>query len=162
MDGTFLNVCLGGTSSGGDGLRRPVLESASLVVLEEASLLWLMLDDGTRGGGTGWFAVASVSGTASVVEGASAASCWNGSLGRAGDGAGDEANDEALEGIDAFEGPLPLFHAAALLRASKLEGRWISVPSSLAMTQPLLLLLDWIAAAARSPCAEVAAIVVTG
>lgn len=53
-----------------------------------------------------------------------------------------EASEEALEGIDACDGPLPLFHAAALRRASKLVGLSISVPSSLAMTQPRRLLLE--------------------
>lgn len=44
VEGTFLNVCFGGTSRGGDGRRRPVLDSTSLAVLEVPSLLWLILD----------------------------------------------------------------------------------------------------------------------
>lgn len=66
----------------------------------------------------------------------------NASLEIVGDGAGVEASDEAREGMDAWEGPLPLFHAAALLRASKLEGRSASASSSVAMTHPLLRLLE--------------------
>lgn len=57
------------------------------------------------------------------------------------DGVVGDASEDALDGIEACEGPLPLFHAATLLLASKLVGLGISVPSSLAMTQPLLRLL---------------------
>lgn len=163
VDGTFLNVCFGGTSSGGDGRRRPELDSASLVVLEDASLLWLILDDGMRGGGTGATGVLSAFGEGGLVAGASVESGFKGGLGNVGDGAdaavGDGAeaavSDDALDGMDACEGPLPLFHAAALARASKLDGLGTSVPSSLAMTHPLRLLLDW--GTPRSPCEEVAA-----
>ena len=131
-----------------------------------------MDEDGMRGGGTGCpgaGVVTLVDGTlveasfvgAALVEGAVfVVGAANGALAIVGDGVG-EAKEEALEGIEACEGPLPLFHAAALFRASKLVGLSTSVPSSLAMTHPLLLLLEW--AMARSPCVdEVVGMVILG
>ena len=69
VDGTFLKVCFGGTSSGGDGLRRPLLDSASLVALEGALLVWPMPDRASRGDGTGCFAAELVFGTGTTAEG---------------------------------------------------------------------------------------------
>ena len=64
MDGCFLNVCFGGTSRGGDGRRFPELASASVledaVVLADVSLSWLMLDQCSLRGGTGWLIPESV------------------------------------------------------------------------------------------------------
>lgn len=101
-----------------------------------------MLEDGTRGGGTGRLAAALALIEGPLDDGSSTRIGLDGSVGSVGDGAGVDANDEALDGMDACDGPLPLFHAAALLRASKLEGFLTSVPSSLAMTHPLLRLLE--------------------
>ena len=101
-----------------------------------ASRCWLIEDEGTRGGGTTRLALDTV-----LVEGASAdfRFGWKtGVLSTVGDGAG-EASEDARDGIEACEGPLPLFHAAALRRASKLAGRSGLAPSSLAITHPLLL-----------------------
>ena len=86
-----------------------------------------------------------------LVDGVSIGTDWSAALGMVGEAAG-EAREEALEGIEALEGPLPLFHAAALRRASKLVGRSTSEPSSLAMTHPLRRLFE--RSAGRSVGAE--------
>lgn len=95
-----------------------------------------------RGGGTGAGDVLSMSDVPAFARGVSVDSGLSGSLGIVGEGADAVVNDEALDGIDLCDGPLPLFQAAALDRASKLVGRGRSVPSSLAMTHPRLRLLD--------------------
>lgn len=122
-----------------------LLDSASSAACAVDDDAWLT----SRGGGTGALVEGTLSaadvagagnaGAGAVAVGAAAAGAdtgRNGAAGMVGDGAGEEAKDEALEGMDALDGPFPLFHAAALRRASKLLGRVDSVPSLLAITHP--------------------------